>query len=74
MEKGVECRSLIPPLSCATAHLARYGMPTKDNLENHCFIDTDTLPPVTVVEELAQALGQHGMAQFSDNSMPMPSW
>jgi len=72
IEKGVECRTvgfvhLIPVAS--HAYLSRYGMPTKDNLENHCFIDTDYYAARTELwSDWRNALERGHAAHFSDNS------
>ncbi len=71
-EKGVEARKvgfvhLIPVAS--HAYLARYGMPTKDNLENHCFIDTDYYASHTETwNSWRQATERGHVAHFCSNS------
>lgn len=72
VEKGVECRTvgfvhLIPVAS--HAYLARYGMPAKDNLENHCFIDTDYYAARNELwSGWRETLDRGHVAHFSDNS------
>ena len=72
VEKGVECLSvgyahLIPMAS--HSYLARYGVPTKENLENHCFIDTDYYAARTETwSAWREALDRGHVAHFSDNS------
>jgi DNA-binding transcriptional LysR family regulator len=72
VEKGVECRTVgfVHLIPVAThAYLARYGMPTKDNLENHCFIDTEYYAARTELwGSWREALERGHVAHFSDNS------
>lgn len=72
VEKGVECRTVgfVHLIPVAThAYLTRYGMPTKDNLENHCFIDTEYYAARTELwSSWREALERGHVAHFSDNS------
>jgi DNA-binding transcriptional LysR family regulator len=51
------------------SYLARYGMPTKNNLENHCFIDTDYYAARNDLwRSWREALDRGHAAHFCDNS------
>jgi DNA-binding transcriptional LysR family regulator len=71
-EKGIEYRAvgfvhLIPVTT--HSYLARYGMPTKNNLENHCFIDTDYYAARNDLwRSWREALDRGHAAHFCDNS------
>jgi DNA-binding transcriptional LysR family regulator len=71
-EKGIEAQAVgfIHLIPVAThSYLSRYGMPTKDNLENHCFIDTDYYAARTEVwSSWREALDRGHIAHFCDNS------
>lgn len=71
-EKGIEAHAvgyvhLIPVAS--HSYISRYGVPTKDNLENHCFIDTEYYSARTEVwSSWREALDRGHIAHFCDNS------
>jgi DNA-binding transcriptional LysR family regulator len=53
----------------AHSYLARYGIPTRDNLENHCFIDTDYYAARNELwSSWREALDRGHIAHFCDNS------
>ena len=71
-EKGIEAQAVgfihLTPVA-THSYLSRYGMPTKDNLENHCFIDTDYYAARTEVwSSWREALDRGHIAHFCDNS------
>ncbi len=71
-EKGVEAQAVgfVHLIPVAThAYLSRYGLPTKDNLENHCFIDTDYYAARNELwSGWREALERGHIAHFCDNS------
>lgn len=72
IEKGVESRAVgyVHLIPVAThAYFSRYGMPTKDNLESHCFIDTEYYTARTDLwNSWRDAVDRGHAAHFSDNS------
>ena len=71
-EKGIEAQAVgyVHLIPVAThSYLSRYGIPTKDNLENHCFIDTDYYAARTEIwSGWREALDRGHVAHFCDNS------
>jgi len=71
-EKGVESRAVgfVHLIPVAThAYFAQYGMPAKDNLENHHFIDTEYYSARTEMwTSWRDAVDRGHVAHFSDNS------
>ena len=72
VEKGVESRAVgyVHLIPVAThAYFSRYGIPTKDNLESHCFIDTEYYTSRTDLwNAWREAVDRGHAAHFSDNS------
>jgi DNA-binding transcriptional LysR family regulator len=71
-EKSVESRAVgyVHLIPVAThAYLSQYGTPTKDNLENHLFVDTEYYSARTELwSTWREAVDRGHVAQFSDNS------
>jgi len=71
-EKGIETLAVgyVHLIPVAThSYLSRYGVPTRDNLENHCFIDTDYYAARTELwSAWREALDRGHVAHFCDNS------
>ena len=72
VEKGVEAQAVgfVHLIPVAThSYLSRYGLPNKDNLENHCFIDTDYYAARNELwSSWREALDRGHVAHFCDNS------
>jgi DNA-binding transcriptional LysR family regulator len=53
----------------AHSYLSRYGIPNRDNLENHCFIDTDYYAARNELwSSWREALDRGHISHFCDNS------
>jgi DNA-binding transcriptional LysR family regulator len=72
IEKGIEAQPvgfvhLIPV--AAHSYLSRYGIPTRDDLESHCFIDTDYYSARNELwSAWREVLDRGHVAHFCDNS------